>query len=154
MLVEFSKISDESKVWIYSSEKKLNMNQIEYIENKISNHLVNWQSHKKDIEAAVNIVENRFVIIAVDETKVSASGCSIDSLYRLIQDIELQLSISLLNRLNVYCVINDNIVCLPISSLKDKVDSSTLFYDLTINNKFQLSNFLKPIKNGWCNNLI
>ena len=29
MLVEFSKISDESKVWIYSSEKKLNMNQIE-----------------------------------------------------------------------------------------------------------------------------
>tara|TARA_B000000565_G_scaffold98439_1_gene73204 strand:+ start:554 stop:1018 length:465 start_codon:yes stop_codon:yes gene_type:complete len=154
MLVEFSKISDESKVWIYSSEKKLNMNQIEYIENKISNHLVNWQSHKKDIEAAVQIVENRFVIIAVDETKVSASGCSIDSLYRLIQDIELQLSISLLNRLNVYCVINDNIVCLPISSLKDKVDSSTLFYDLTINNKFQLSNFLKPIKNGWCNNLI
>ena len=130
------------------------MNQIEYIENKISNHLVNWQSHKKDIEAAVQIVENRFVIIAVDETKVSASGCSIDSLYRLIQDIELQLSISLLNRLNVYCVINDNIVCLPISSLKDKVDSSTLFYDLTINNKFQLSNFLKPIKNGWCNNLI
>ena len=154
MLVEFSKISDESKVWIYSSEKELNMNQIEYIENKISNHLVNWQSHKKDIEAAVHIVENRFVIIAVDETKVSASGCSIDSLYRLIQDIELQLSISLLNRLNVYCVINDNIVCLPISSLKDKVDSSTLFYDLTINNKFQLSNFLKPIKNGWCNNLI
>jgi len=154
MLVEFSKISDESKVWIYSSEKKLNMNQIEYIENKISNHLVNWQSHKKDIEAAVNIVENRFVIIAVDETKVSASGCSIDSLYRLIQDIELQLSISLLNRLNVYCVINDKIVCLPISNLKDKVDSSTLFYDLTINNKFQLSNFLKPIKNSWCNNLI
>ena len=154
MLVEFSKISDESKVWIYSSEKKLNMNQIEYIENKISNHLVNWQSHKKDIEAAVNIVENRFVIIAVDETKVSASGCSIDSLYRLIQDIELQLSISLLNRLNVYCVINDKIVCLPFSSLKDKVDASTLFYDLTINNKFQLSNFLKPIKNGWCNNLI
>ena len=154
MLVEFSKISDESKVWIYSSEKKLNINQIEYIENKISNHLVNWQSHKKDIEAAVNIVENRFVIIAVDETKVSASGCSIDSLYRLIQDIELQLSISLLNRLNVYCVINDKIVCLPISNLKDKVDSSTLFYDLTINNKFQLSNFLKPIKNGWCNNLI
>tara|TARA_B100000401_G_scaffold206128_1_gene139094 strand:- start:1170 stop:1634 length:465 start_codon:yes stop_codon:yes gene_type:complete len=154
MLVEFSKISDESKVWIYSSEKKLNMNQIEYIENKISNHLVNWQSHKKDIEAAVQIVENRFLIIAVDETKVSASGCSIDSLYRLIQDIELQLSISLLNRLNVYCVINDKIVCLPISSLKDKVNASTLFYDLTINNKFQLSNFLKPIKNGWCNNLI
>ena len=136
MLVEFSKISDESKVWIYSSEKKLNMNQIEYIENKISNHLVNWQSHKKDIEAAVNIVENRFVIIAVDETKVSASGCSIDSLYRLIQDIELQLSISLLNRLNVYCVINDKIVCLPISNLKDKVDSSTLFYDLTIITNF------------------
>lgn len=154
MLVEFSKISDESKVWIYSSEKKLNINQLEYIESKISNHLVNWQSHKKDIKAAVDIVEDRFIIIAVDEFKVSASGCSIDSLLHLIQDIELQLSISLLNRLNVYCVINDDIVCVPISSLKDKVDSSTLFYDLTINKKFQLSNFLKPIKNGWCNNLI
>tara|TARA_B100001287_G_scaffold276139_1_gene285942 strand:+ start:5808 stop:6272 length:465 start_codon:yes stop_codon:yes gene_type:complete len=154
MLVEFSKISDKSKVWIYSSEKKLNINQLAYIENKISNHLVNWQSHKKNIQAALDIVEDRFIIIAVDETKVSASGCSIDSLQRLIQDIELHLSISLLNRLNVYCVINDEIVCLPISSLKDKVDSSTLFYDLTINSKFQLSNFLKPIKNGWCNNLI
>ena len=154
MLVEFSKISDESKVWIYSSEKKLNINQLAYIKKKISNHLVNWQSHKKDIEAAVDIVEDRFIIIAVDEAKVSASGCSIDSLQRLIQDIELYLSISLLNRLNIYCIINDKIVCVPLSSLKDKVDSGTLFYDLTINRKFQLSNFLKPIKNGWCNNLI
>ena len=51
MLVEFSKISDQSKVWIYSSEKKFNTNQLAYIENKISNYLVNWQSHKKDIEA-------------------------------------------------------------------------------------------------------
>ena len=59
-----------------------------------------------------------------------------------------------MNRSNVYCLIDDTIKCIPSFQLKNNVSENTLFYDLTIANKSDLTNFLKPIKDGWCNTLV
>ena len=63
--------------------------------------------------------------MALDETKKEASGCSIDTLQHQIQKIENNLSISLLNRLNIFCILNDEIVCIPSIDLKNHVDRNT-----------------------------
>ena len=98
--------------------------------------------------------EDHFVVVAVDESNTLASGCSIDALQRIIQDLEKDLSMSLMNRLNVYCQIDNSIKCIASSQLKNNVSENTLFYDFTISNKSDLTHFLKPIKDGWCNTLI
>ena len=154
MLVEFDEISDDSRLWIYASDKKLTIDQERYILDHISNYLKLWESHTISLKSAVTILEQFFIIIALDESYEVASGCSIDKLYNVIHTLEKDLSISLLNRLNVFCNIDDNIVCIPISQLSENVSFDTLFYDLTITNKSHLSLFLKPIKSGWCNKLI
>ena len=113
-----------------------------------------WEAHKVPLKAAVTILENHFIVIALDETKNRASGCSIDTLQYKIQVIEEELSISLLNRLNIFCRVEDNIKCIPTARLAELANKETLFYDLTIQKKSELSTWLKPIEEGWCATII
>ena len=150
MLVGFNTTTDQSRIWIYAAEQKLTNNQENYILKSISNHLNNWEAHKAPLLAGVTILENHFIIIALDETKNGASGCSIDTLQNKIQNLEKELSVSLMNRLNIFCRIDDKIHCISTTKLADNTNKDTLFYDLTIQKKSELHSYLKPISEGWC----
>ena len=54
-----------------------------------------------------------------------------------------------MNRLNVFCKIGEVIKVIPSFKLGIIANKETLFYDLTIQRKEELSNYLKPIKEGW-----
>jgi len=154
MLVDFNTIADQSRIWIYAAEYKLTNDQENYILDHISIHLQNWEAHKVPLTAGVTILESHFIIIALDESKNGASGCSIDTLQNKIQEIEKELSVSLLNRLNIFCKIDDTIKCIPTAKLAENANQETLFYDLTIQKKSELANWLKSIKEGWCSSFL
>ena len=96
MLVDFNTTSDQSRIWIYAAEQKLTQDQENYILKSISDHLQNWETHKTPLTAGITILENHFIVVALDESENGASGCSIDTLQNKIQDLEKELSISLL----------------------------------------------------------
>ena len=150
MLVDFNTTDDQSRIWIYAAEQKLTNEQESYILQSISDHIKNWEAHKVPLTAGVAILENHFIVVALDESKNLASGCSIDTLQKLIQHLEKDLSISLLNRLNIFCKIEDEILCIPSFKLESIAKYNTLFYDLTIQKKSELHSCLKPISEGWC----
>ena len=154
MLVNFNTIPEESRIWIYAAEQKLTNDQESYILQSISDHIKNWESHKVPLTAGVTILENHFIVVALDESDNGASGCSIDTLQNKIQEIEKELAVSLLNRLNVFCRIDDEIQCVPSIQLESIAKSNTLFYDLTIQKKSELNSYLKPISEGWCAHLL
>ncbi len=154
MLVDFNTINEQSRIWIYAAEQKLTNDQEKYIIKSISDHLQGWEAHKLPLTAGVTILENHFIVVALDESENGASGCSIDTLQNKIQELEKELSVSLLNRLNVFCRLDDTIKCIPTTKLAENANKDTLFYDLTIQKKDELSNWLKPIKEGWCINLL
>ena len=154
MLVDFNTTADQSRIWIYAAEHKLTKDQENHILKAISTHLQNWEAHKVPLTAGVTILENRFIVVALDESENGASGCSIDTLQKLIQNLEKELSISLLNRLNVFCKIEDEILCIPSFKLSAVANKDTLFYDLTILTKSDLNTYLKPISEGWCAHLV
>ena len=54
-----------------------------------------------------------------------------------------------MNRLNVFCKIGKFIKVIPNFKLGSIANKDTLFYDLTIQRKEELRNYLKPIKEGW-----
>jgi len=56
--------------------------------------------------------------------------------------------------LNIFCRIDNVIRCIPSLKLGDQANKGTLFYDLTIQKKGDLSNWLKLVEEGWCANLI
>ena len=154
MLVDFNTTAEQSRIWIYAAEQKLTNEQENHILKSISDYLQNWEAHKVSLTAGVTILESHFIVVALDDSKNGASGCSIDTLQNTIQDLEKELSISLLNRLNIFCRIDDEIECMPTSKLAENTNKETLFYDLTIQKKSELSNWLKPIEEGWCATII
>ena len=150
MLADFYTLPEESRIWIYAAENILSKDNQNYIINVISEDLKVWNAHKQPLTAGVTILESHFIIIALDESKHTASGCSIDKLQNSIQKIEKELSIPLMNRLNVFCEIEGEIVCVPSFKLASIAKANTLFYDLTIQNKSELNSYFKPISKGWC----
>ena len=149
MLADFHTLPDSSRIWLYASEKALTTDQQNHILTYIAEHLKGWNAHKVPLTAGVTILENHFIVIALDENKNGASGCSIDTLQKTIQELEKDLSIALMNRLNVFCKIGEFIKVIPSFKLGVIANKDTLFYDLTIQRKEELSNYLKPIKDGW-----
>ena len=154
MLADFHTLPEQARIWLYASEKELTQSQQDYILNYISEHLKGWNAHKEPLTAGVTILENHFIVVGLDESKNGASGCSIDSLQNRIQELENELSVSLLNRLNVFCRINNEIQCVPSFQLESNTKANTLFYDLTILTKSDLNTYLKPINEGWCGHLL
>ena len=154
MLADFYTLPEHSRIWIYASENALTHDKQNYILNYISEHLKGWNAHKVPLTAGITILENHFIVVALDENKNGASGCSIDTLQKTIQELEKELSISLMNRLNIFCKIGEGIDYIPSFKLKKIADRNTLFYDLTIQQKEELNSYLKPISEGWCAHLV
>lgn len=154
MLIEYNKINENSRIWIFTSEQKITDIQKEKINNLLSNFLANWHSHKLPLFAGYNIFKSFFLVIALDESKNSASGCSIDLLYKEIHKIEKSLIISFTNRLKICIDDNDSIKSVLLNELKNHADKESLFYDTTINIKKDLKEILKPINQGWCKNYL
>ena len=149
MLSDFHTLPEESRIWLYAAENALTKDQQNYILKVVSEDLKGWNAHQQPLTAGVTILENHFIVIALDESKNGASGCSIDTIQNTIQKIEKELSIPLMNRLNVFCEIEGEIVCIPSFKLASIAKANTLFYDLTIQNKSDLHSYLKPIEEGW-----
>jgi len=150
MLADFNTLPDSSRIWVYAPEKALTTEQQNHILTYIAKHLKGWNAHKVPLTAGLTILENHFIVVALDETVNAASGCSIDTLQQTIQELEKDLSISLMNRLNVFCKIDNEIQVVPSFKLGSIATANTLFYDLTILTKSDLNTYLKPISEGWC----
>jgi len=154
MFVPFDILNDSSRLWLYGSETELTKQQTAHISEKLTAFLESWEYHQQKLTASFKISENRFIIIALDDREYGVGGCSMDGLQRLIQTFENDLSISLMNRLNVFCKIGEEIQCIPSFKLKSVANSETLFYDLTIQRKTDLHTFLKSISEGWCSRFV
>jgi len=100
-MIKFTDMSLSSRVWIYQSTREFSENEIGLIKQKSEDFISDWTSHGKTMRACIEIFHKRFIIVCVDETSISASGCGIDKSVKFIQKLEKEFNTSLLNRLNV-----------------------------------------------------
>ena len=77
MRVDFKNMPDDSRIWIYQSDRDLIESEISMIDDKTSLFLDSWQAHGKDLECSYSIIHKRFIIIAVNENINPIGGCSI-----------------------------------------------------------------------------
>ncbi|MFQ3352262.1 MAG: hypothetical protein ACI914_001524 [Candidatus Marivariicella framensis] len=101
MIMSFSEMSKDSRIWIYQSNRKFIASELEELNSKIVAFLNSWASHGSEMLCSYQIKYDRFIIIALDETKTSASGCSIDSCVHFIQGLEKTFEVLLLDKMNV-----------------------------------------------------
>lgn len=101
MVVEFNALPDTSRIWIYQANRSLTEDELNEIESGLKEFLKDWTAHGVDLKAAFEIKYKRFIIIALDQSLNSASGCSIDASVHYIQSLEKKYNIDLLDKMNV-----------------------------------------------------
>jgi len=97
----FPQLSDESKVWIYQSQTELSDEQKVGMQQSMNSFVEGWAAHGSGLFAEATILEDYFLVFAVDESKAKASGCSIDSSVRFVKQLQEKLNLDFFNRLNV-----------------------------------------------------
>ena len=160
MIVDFKTMPDDSRIWIYQSNRDFNESEIGVINDKTISFLNNWQAHGKDLECSYSIIDKRFFIIAVNESVNPIGGCSIDFSLQLIKDISNTIGIDLLNRLVVNYKLDNRIESLSLSDLKNKIKDGvfspeTIIFNTAINSKSELlNNFEIDIRSSWLSKFI
>ena len=101
MYVPFENLPEESKIWIYPSNRKFSDVELTEIENELKSFVENWSAHGTSLEASFILKYNRFIILAVNQDVQNATGCSIDSSVSFIQKIEQKYQVDLLDKMNV-----------------------------------------------------
>ena len=155
MKVDFKNMPDDSRIWIYQSDRDLIESEMSMIDDKTSLFLDSWQAHGKDLECSYTIIHKRFIIIAVNENINPIGGCSIDYSLQLINDISDSIQVNLLNRLIVNFKAENNISSASLNDLKSKIKdgtlcSETIIFNTTINTKGELLNdFEIDIGSSW-----
>ena len=157
MIVDFDVISEESRIWIYQSNRTLSITEINEIESKIKDFLISWTAHGSDLQASFIIKYSRFIVISLNESFNLATGCSIDSSVRFIQELEAEYGVSLLDKINVSYRHGEFIAYKPLIEFKKmiknrSISKKTIVFNNLINSKSEfLNNWEVPIEESWHN---
>lgn len=139
MYVPFENLPEESRIWIYQSNRKFSDEEFTEIETAVQSFLNEWSAHGTSLEASYQLKYNRFIILAVNQEVQMATGCSIDASVEFIQSLERKYSVDLLDKMNVTFKLGEHIAHKPLldfkKMVKDKaVTENTIVFNNLVNN--------------------
>ena len=94
-VVSFDSLPDSARVWIFGSDKQLREDDAKTLVHDVTGHLENWKAHGEPLTVGSQLLDDRFLVIAVDQNTTGASGCSIDGLFRVLQAVQGKLGVNL-----------------------------------------------------------
>ncbi|MAK10235.1 MAG: ABC transporter ATPase [Flavobacteriaceae bacterium TMED212] len=139
MFVPFNQLPDHARVWIYPSNRELTKSEISKIENLAEDFLNQWTSHGNDLQAGVNLPYDRFIVLGLNESIQSTSGCSIDASVRFIQSLEADFDIVLLDKMNVTFKKQNTIDYIPLNEFRNKAKRKEVAPDVIVFNNLVLN---------------
>lgn len=118
MYIPFEELPEESRVWIYQSNRKFSEQELIEIEEALREFVGRWSAHGKGLRASFQIKYSRFLILAVDQEVQAATGCSIDESVEFIQSLERKYDVDLLDKMNVTFKLGEHIAHKPLAEFK------------------------------------
>jgi len=155
MLVPFATLPETSRIWIYQANRSLTDKELGEIERSLDDFIREWTAHGTDLKAGYEIRYNRFIILGLDQTYVSASGCSIDASVHFIQQLERKYGIDLLDKMNVSYKQGEFIAYKPLRDFKKMaknkaVSKKTVVFNHLVTNKYEYENHWEvPASESW-----
>lgn len=101
-LIPFEEMPGDARLWVFGTDRVPGPDEARRLGSRTRSFLESWTAHDRALDAAFQIREDRFVLVAVDERRARASGCSIDALTRHFRGMEEELGISILDSAPVW----------------------------------------------------
>ncbi|MBO6830364.1 ABC transporter ATPase [Allomuricauda sp.] len=155
MLVDFNELPDNARIWIYQADRSFTEGELQELEQSLTEFLKEWTAHGSHLHAGFEIRYKRFIVIGLDQTNVSASGCSIDASVHYIQSLEKKYQVELLDRMNVSFKQGEFIAYKPLKDFKKlakarSVSANTIvFNNLVATKQEYLENWEVPASESW-----
>jgi hypothetical protein len=158
MYIPFEQLPGQARIWVYQADRKLNAHELKTVKDQLLQFCENWNTHGAGMPTSFDIRFDQVIILAVDESQLGTSGCSIDSSVRILKSLEQQLKLNLLDQGKVSHLLTDHdIEVSPLLAVKSKVTAGEINPSSTVLNpivskKADLdNNWLIPAKESWLN---
>lgn len=155
MFTQYKELPNESRVWVYQADREFTQNEIEHISAKALLFIENWTRHGDDLKGSFTVKYNQFLVLAVDESFNNVSGCSIDSSVRFIQELEKELNVDLMNKMNISFKDGENINIVKLPDFQkyikeNKITEETIVFNNMVNTKADFeTNWEVPANKSW-----
>ena len=155
MFTEYENLPSNSRVWIYQSDREFTHQEIEFVSTKAIEFINTWTRHGDNLKGSFTVKYNQFLVLAVDESFTNVSGCSIDSSVRFIQEIEKELQLDLMDKMNVTFKYGGSVNVLKLFDFQHfakekKITSETIVFNNMVHTKEDFENNWEiPADQSW-----
>jgi hypothetical protein len=159
-LVPFNALPGSARIWIFGSDVPLNGAVADTLLAEVDRYLDQWKAHDFPLKAAREWKDDRFLVIGIDPTAEQASGCSIDGLFRQLQQIQKTIGAQIVGGGRVFyrdsSGVTQSTTREDFNSLKTKgtISPRTPVFDTSLTRLDDWkSNFEKPLSESWAASL-
>lgn len=144
-----------TRVWVYKSALPFSAAQRTVIQERGAAFANEWATHGTSLYAAVEMLHDHFLVLAVDERQMMASGCSISSSVQFIQKLEHELGLQLLDRMVVLYEKDGAVRSCRVPEVEDllksgEITGDSIVFDDLVSTKADLdARFRTPLRNTW-----
>ena len=86
-LVPFERLPDDGRCWVFAARAPLDEVDTPRLLAAVDGFLMTWQAHGAPLTCAREFRDEHFLVIGVDVREADASGCSIDGLFHVLQQV-------------------------------------------------------------------
>lgn len=147
--------SPNSRVWIYQGNRSFSEKEEGEINEQLHLFYSHWDSHGAPVKGWAKLLFGQFIVVLADEEATGVSGCSTDSMVRIIKSLERQYSVNFFDRLTITFLVNGKAQMLPMNQVsyaleKGFVSPETPFFNNTIQTLGELlSSWIVPLRESW-----
>ena len=150
-----------ARIWIFGAERQLTPAEVATAREQLQQFVAEWVSHRRELRAAADVLHDRFLVLAVDETQAEASGCSIDGSNRFVQQLGAELGVDFLNRMRFsYRDAAGAVQTVSREEFKElyqsgTVENDTIVFDTLIKELGELRQiFERPLEDSWHSRMV
>ena len=154
MLTPYHILPATAKVWIYQASRKLDNSEFNEMTKELTIFCKNWTAHNQQLKASFVIEYHQIIILSVDESLSTASGCSIDKSVHFLKDIGKRYEIDFFNKMNLGYLENEELKTINFNSVNNaykdglvKLETPFLNYNITTLKDFK--NWILPLSQHW-----
>ena len=148
-------LPDHARLWIYSADRQLTDAEEAEVQTALRTFVKQWTAHRRDLRAYGDVVHQRFVRLAVDESAAGASGCSIDASVRFLKDLGQRLGVDFFERMIFFADNGEGFLPYPREEFaaayaRGEIGDQSPVVDPLVKTKGQYdSSFVKPLGASW-----
>lgn len=154
--IEFERLPDQGRVWVFPAWRRLEAEEAERLLAEVDAFLDGWAAHGAPLLSGRVLVEDRFLLVGVDENVSQPSGCSIDALANRLEVLGASLGVQLLDHAPVWYRDGEEMRMTSRAGFRDlaasgAVGPGTVVVDTTVTRIAQLrrEGLERPARSAW-----